>query len=123
ALPISAYPDGRIEVMLEDARATVVLTEPHLAQRLGGTTAQILNFDAQLRATLEAQPSDPPISGATAEHLAYVLFTSGSTGRPKGVMIEHRSVAALIGWAQSVYSPAELAGVLFATSICFDLSI
>lgn len=118
-----AYPDERIEVMLEDARATVVLTEPHLAQRLGGTTAQILNFDAQLRATLEAQPSDPPISGATAEHLAYVLFTSGSTGRPKGVMIEHRSVAALIGWAQSVYSPAELAGVLFATSICFDLSI
>ncbi len=52
-----------------------------------------------------------------------MLFTSGSTGRPKGVAIEHRSVAALIGWAEQVFTPEELAGVLFSTSICFDLSI
>jgi acyl-coenzyme A synthetase/AMP-(fatty) acid ligase/acyl carrier protein len=57
------------------------------------------------------------------ENLAYVLYTSGSTGRPKGVALEHQSAATFVQWAQTVFSPAELAGVLFATSVCFDLSI
>jgi acyl-coenzyme A synthetase/AMP-(fatty) acid ligase/acyl carrier protein len=38
-------------------------------------------------------------------------------------MIEHRSAAALVDWAQQTFTPAELAGVLGATSICFDLSV
>ena len=52
-----------------------------------------------------------------------MLFTSGSTGRPKGVAIEHHSAATFIQWAQTVFTPAELAGALFSTSVCFDLSI
>ena len=57
-------------------------------------------------------------------NLAYLIYTSGSTGRPKGVAIEHRSAVALraLGAAGSS-PPAELAGVLAATSICFDLSV
>src|SRR5207245_336403 len=35
----------------------------------------------------------------------------------------HRSAVALIGWAKDVYSEEELAGVLFSTSLSFDLSI
>ncbi len=42
---------------------------------------------------------------------------------PKGVAITHRSAAALVYWARAAYSPAELAGVLFATSVSFDLSV
>ncbi len=52
-----------------------------------------------------------------------MLFTSGSTGRPKGVALEHRSAATFLHWAQEVFTPEELAGVLFSTSICFDLSV
>ena len=37
--------------------------------------------------------------------------------------IEHRSPVALVQWANEVFSPTQLAGVLAATSICFDLSI
>src|SRR6185369_2623347 len=48
---------------------------------------------------------------------------SGSTGRPKGVGIEHRSATALIHWARGVFPPEDLAGVLAATSIAFDLSV
>src|SRR4029077_348957 len=58
-----------------------------------------------------------------AGNLAYVLFTSGSTGRPKGVAIEHRAAAAFVQWAKQVFSKDQLAGVLFSTSVCFDLSI
>ncbi|HZP17424.1 MAG TPA: amino acid adenylation domain-containing protein, partial [Terriglobales bacterium] len=57
------------------------------------------------------------------ENLAYVLFTSGSTGRPKGVALQHRSATTFVHWAKTVYTPEELAGVLFSTSVCFDLSV
>ncbi|MDP9122751.1 MAG: AMP-binding protein, partial [Acidobacteriota bacterium] len=60
---------------------------------------------------------------AAPANLAYCIYTSGSTGRPKGVAIEHRSAVALIEWALQVFAPAELAGVLASTSICFDMSI
>src|SRR5439155_18918552 len=56
-------------------------------------------------------------------NLAYVLFTSGSTARPKGAALEHRSAAPFTPWAQSVFTPEEVAGTLFSTSICFDLSV
>src|SRR5262249_60922207 len=61
--------------------------------------------------------------GPLPGNLAYVIYTSGSTGRPKGVAIEHATAVVFIEWARSVFSAEELAGVLAATSICFDLSI
>ena len=56
-------------------------------------------------------------------NLAYLIYTSGSTGRPKGVAIEHRSAVAMLAWAWSVYSDAELGGMLASTSVCFDMSV
>jgi amino acid adenylation domain-containing protein len=41
----------------------------------------------------------------------------------KGVAIEHRAAVALVAWGREVFSAAELAGVLFSTSISFDLSV
>ena len=63
------------------------------------------------------------VAAPAPNHLAYILYTSGSTGRPKGVAVEHRSVTAFLHWAREVYSPEELAGVLFVTSPCFDVSV
>jgi amino acid adenylation domain-containing protein len=54
---------------------------------------------------------------------AYAIYTSGSTGVPKGVLIRHGSAVARITWALSSYSRDVLAGVLAATSLCFDLSV
>jgi non-ribosomal peptide synthetase component F/methionyl-tRNA formyltransferase len=123
-IPIDpAYPSERIAIMLEDSRAALLLTEERLAGRLVGPDARVVCLDDELRAALAREPETPPQSAVTSRSLAYVLFTSGSTGRPKGVAIEHRSVAALIAWAREVFAPEDLAGVLFSTSICFDLSI
>ena len=69
------------------------------------------------------QPDTDVPCAATAESLAYVIYTSGSTGTPKGVAIEHRSSWTFLHWAAEVFSRDELAGTLFATSICFDLSV
>jgi microcystin synthetase protein McyA len=55
--------------------------------------------------------------------LAYVIYTSGSTGTPKGVAVTHANATAMLRWARSLLDPGDLARVLAATSICFDLSI
>ena len=69
-----------------------------------------------------AEPRPAP-SGASDHNLAYLIYTSGSTGRPKGVAIEHRSASALLAWARSAFTAAELTAVFAATSINFDLSV
>jgi non-ribosomal peptide synthetase component F len=44
-----------------------------------------------------AQESEEnPVSGATADNLAYIMYTSGSTGKPKGVCVPHRGVVRLV---------------------------
>ena len=62
-------------------------------------------------------------SGVDTDNLAYVIYTSGSTGLPKGVAITHHSASTLIHWSASIFTPSQLSGVLFSTSICFDLSV
>ncbi len=116
------YPRERIQFMLEDTSAAVVLaehdTEDLLSGQPGATVVLLDGFDWQ---TKSPTPRTEP--GVTPQNLAYVIYTSGSTGVPKGVAIEHRSAAVLVHWALGVFAPDELAGVLFSTSICFDLSV
>jgi amino acid adenylation domain-containing protein len=117
-----AYPKSRQAAILQDSRARLVLTQRAL-------TADLPEYGGELICLEErwsdiAAESDRDLERLAQPHnLAYVLFTSGSTGRPKGVALEHRSAVTFIQWAGSVYTPAELAGVLFSTSLCFDLSI
>jgi amino acid adenylation domain-containing protein len=121
-LPLDpAYPRERLELMLEDSGALLVLTEERLADRLGARTPIVcVDRDA---ATLDRQPDHRPAPAAVPGNLAYVIYTSGSTGRPKGVAIAHRSAAVLVEWARGAFVPGELAAVLASTSICFDLSV
>src|SRR5207245_6640349 len=67
--------------------------------------------------------AENPGASVKPDDLAYILFTSGSTGRAKVVAIEHRSASTFVQWAQTVFKPEEVAGTLFSTSMCFDLSI
>ncbi|HSF38965.1 MAG TPA: non-ribosomal peptide synthase/polyketide synthase [Thermoanaerobaculia bacterium] len=113
------YPAERLAFMLEDSGAAVVLSESSVAGKLPESRAQVVRLD-------DGWPwAVGPMAGPPAEpgHLAYVIYTSGSTGRPKGVAIEHRSAAALLAWAQELFSDVEVSAVFASTSICFDLSI
>ncbi|MES1244348.1 MAG: non-ribosomal peptide synthase/polyketide synthase [Acidobacteriota bacterium] len=120
-----AYPQDRLELMLEDAQAGLLLTESILADRLRFFSGPTL----LLEEVREGAPSPPERGrgtgrgGTGSNHLAYVIYTSGSTGRPKPVGIEHRSAVTLVQWSLSTFPPEDLQGVLAATSVCFDLSI
>jgi amino acid adenylation domain-containing protein len=127
-LPLDpSYPSERLAFMLEDSRPRLILTQHSLRHRLPATEAlPVICLDSQEWREQEAprfnstSTSLPTVNGA---NLAYLIYTSGSTGRPKGVAIEHRSAATLLLWAQQHFTPAQLAGVLASTSICFDLSV
>jgi amino acid adenylation domain-containing protein len=117
-----AYPKQRLDYMLEDSRAKVLLSQRHLAEQFDGFAGKVICLDTDWT-SIEAASEKNPASEAVADNLAYIIYTSGSTGRPKGVAITHRSAVTLAEWAKEEFSEEEMSGVLAATSICFDLSV
>jgi amino acid adenylation domain-containing protein len=113
-------PHERIAVMLADARPHVVLCDAR-------TLASHARHHADVRwenvATTKYESATPLPDATRARDLAVLIYTSGSTGKPKGVALEHRNAVNFVTWARTAFSAGELAGVLAATSICFDLSI
>ncbi|HZF11989.1 MAG TPA: amino acid adenylation domain-containing protein, partial [Thermoanaerobaculia bacterium] len=119
------YPTPRLALLLEDSGATVLLTQESLLPVLPAHAARVVQLDANRPWSDAATPPEDAAEGRSAlpRNLAYLIYTSGSTGRPKSVAIAHESAVALVRWALSVFAAEELAGVLFSTSVCFDLSI
>ena len=108
--------------MLEDARASLVLAQPHLTPRLPAQAGDVLLLDASWAAYAAEAGEDLEVAG-TPQNLAYVIFTSGSTGRPKGVMIEHRSLVNYICWASETYCRCERLTWPLFSSFAFDLTV
>ncbi|MBB4634030.1 non-ribosomal peptide synthetase [Longimicrobium terrae] len=118
-----AYPADRLEFILRDARAAVLLT--HEASRAllpVPDGLRVLSVDLAAD-DIARERADNPQSGVAARNLGYLIYTSGSTGVPKGVAIEHESAVVLLAWASALHTAEELGGMLASTSICFDLSI
>lgn len=114
------YPSDRLQFMLEDAKAPVLITQKRWQHLLNESNTQTLSLDEGWDQGL---PRSTCIQSQLDHQTAYVLFTSGSTGRPKGVQIEHRSVVAMLSWATQTFSKQQRKAILGATSICFDLSV
>jgi amino acid adenylation domain-containing protein len=89
------YPKARLQFMLEDAQAPVILTQQNLMSRLPEVPAHVVCLDTDWE-IIARQNEDPPINVAEPDNLAYVIYTSGSTGRPKGTAIPHRAVNRLV---------------------------
>nr|WP_277991511.1 non-ribosomal peptide synthetase [Corallococcus macrosporus] len=120
-----AYPRQRLDGMLADCGAAWLVSQPSLLDTLGldaTRTPPVLHLDAA-GDELKALATTSPGLAQDPDSLAYVIYTSGSTGTPKGVALSHASAAAFLDWACRAFSPAQLAGTLAATSVCFDLSI
>src|SRR5712692_5548145 len=90
-----AYPRARLQFMIEDANAPVLLTEKKLLHTLPETTSRIICID-ELGQQIAQESTENPDLATSAENLAYVIYTSGSTGTPKGVAVAHRNVVRLV---------------------------
>ena len=97
------YPAERLELMIGDAEAALVVSESNLAGRLSVEPERLLLLD-EAKAELERCSGENPGPRAGAENLAYMIYTSGSTGRPKAVKAATSATATRS--ASSAYSMA-----------------
>lgn len=141
-LPIDPeYPAERIQYVLSDSEARLLLTQRSLATKVEFAGEMIFLDNAELYETAHDSKAnlaeaDSNLKNQTgmsnyanltninqSSDLAYLIYTSGSTGRPKGTMLEHRSVHNFIVGMQQVidFKPGKVIGSL--TTASFDIFV
>jgi len=127
-LPIDTnYPQERIDFMLKDSSAKVLLSE---VSEVSGWNGEILHTLAAPQPPLSKgdffspeSKESPPWKGVPKEQggaLAYVIYTSGSTGRPKGVLVAHRGIVNLVYFHQRIFGEDSFSRMSQVASPSFD---
>jgi amino acid adenylation domain-containing protein len=117
-------PKRRLESILREAGATVLVTQESLRSVLPEGLCPVISLDEEAQ-EIVAEMAGSPEGLAEPGSLAYVLYTSGSTGQPKGVMVEHHSVVHLLAALQAHVSPEAVAPrrVSLNAPLVFDASV
>jgi amino acid adenylation domain-containing protein len=115
------YPQARIDFILADCGADLILTSPELVPRLpealrdGARLLFVGQEHSNERPSFEPTPPGP-------DDTAYVIYTSGSTGQPRGVPITHRAALHSLA-ARLAYYPERIERFLLLSSFAFDSSL
>ncbi|WP_261991503.1 non-ribosomal peptide synthetase [Streptomyces sp. OR43] len=120
------YPAERLEFMLADSGATVLVGHRSVGSELAATAGLdtvVWLDDPDTRTALAALPAAPPSVPVLADQLAYVIYTSGSTGRPKGVHLSHRGLVNLVAAQQAALGTGRDDTVLGFAPFSFDASV
>lgn len=116
------YPDERLEYMLDDSEATILITDTSLVGRLKSASIPVILLDTahEILAQYDTENLTLPRSPRS---MVYMIYTSGSTGVPKGVMIEDVGLVnlALSMRETSDWRPGDR--VLQFSALNFDISV
>ncbi|MCU0287690.1 MAG: amino acid adenylation domain-containing protein, partial [Acidobacteria bacterium] len=133
-LPIDVdYPKDRIEFILQNSEAAIIITEneyveslqhmrptlPHLENIICLNKSQKVVLEPHIDSVNVKPATDPDHPG----NLVYLIYTSGTTGKPKGVMIHQ------LGMINHLYAKIndlaiEKDDIIAQTaSCCFDISV
>ncbi|MGZ4432224.1 MAG: amino acid adenylation domain-containing protein, partial [Trebonia sp.] len=124
-LPLDpAYPARRLEFMLADSGAGLLVSRHELADQLPDSLpAEVVWLDdTRTQAEQAAMPATPPANPGTAQ-LAYVIYTSGSTGLPKGVAVSHAGLGSLVAAQVDRFAVTAGCKVMQFASPGFDASV
>ncbi len=120
-LPIDpAQPAERVDYIVKDSGAGVLVTTAPLLRRFQGLSAPggvVL---------LEEIPDDeggPLTVEVGPESLAYVIYTSGSTGAPKGAELCHGGLSSVVAWNRAYYGLGPGQRISMVASPGFDASL
>ncbi len=113
------YPQDRIEYMLSNSNAKLLLTFKKLENKV--------TFDNKLFVELDNElynfNKDNLININEPDDLAYIIYTSGSTGKPKGVMLKHSNINNFIQGMCSVVDFNSRKTIVSVTTISFDIFV
>lgn len=91
-IPIAPeYPDSRINYMLENSNASILLTEKSLLNKT--------SFDKEIifitlnNSEIYDNNKENLSNISKPDDLSYIIYTSGSTGEPKGVMLTQKNLS------------------------------
>ncbi|MFD3507520.1 amino acid adenylation domain-containing protein [Nocardia sp. NPDC058666] len=113
-LPIDpAYPDDRIEYLVEDAKPRLLLGPVEFA------SAEEAAASKSATAPTDAERLRPLLPS----NLAYVIYTSGSTGKPKGVPVPHNAIAEHIVCFNADWDMTPADRMMQSASVSFDASL
>jgi amino acid adenylation domain-containing protein/non-ribosomal peptide synthase protein (TIGR01720 family) len=109
-LPVDpSYPVERVEFMLADSGAGLVIRDLGVFDVAGCSSADVVDEER--------------VGVLGVDDAAYVIYTSGSTGRPKGVVVTHAGVANLAAAQVSRLGAGPGDRVLQFASPSFDASV
>jgi amino acid adenylation domain-containing protein len=116
------YPSERLAFMLDDAGASLLITDAPVRLQVPEHAARIIALDTEAE-QLAQQSTENPASEVRPEQLAYIIYTSGSTGKPKGVQVEQRQLLHTMQSAQEVLRLTEADCLPAIASFSFDISL
>ncbi|WDV47158.1 amino acid adenylation domain-containing protein [Clostridiaceae bacterium M8S5] len=120
-LPIdTSFPNSRIEFMLEDSNAELLVTAKSVDVNNLKKLIETLYIKEANNQEIDCSNLNEQIRQS---NLAYIIYTSGTTGRPKGVMIEHKNVVRLLFNDRNLYDFNDKDVWTMFHSYCFDFSV
>ncbi|MCF0174974.1 MAG: non-ribosomal peptide synthetase, partial [Bacteroidales bacterium] len=87
------YPQDRLQFMLQDAGAKMLIGDDELVGLLADFKGEVL-----LTKDIPTLPEAACKVDIAPEDALCILYTSGSTGTPKGAIIEHKNIRAFVAW-------------------------
>ncbi|MEI3433981.1 MAG: AMP-binding protein [Clostridia bacterium] len=113
------YPQDRIEYMLNNSNAKLLLTFKRLENKVTFDNKLFVELDNELYNSNK----DNLININKPDDLAYIIYTSGSTGKPKGVMLKHSNINNFIQGMCNVVDFNSEKTIVSVTTISFDIFV
>lgn len=115
-----SYPKERLEFMIHDSQAPVLITEEQLAETFQWYSGQTVVMDPECASIAKFSDSNPALI-TEGSNCLYIMYTSGSTGQPKGCEVLHRGIHRLLkntDWIEFLPSDrvAQISNVSFDAS-------
>ena len=118
-IPIASdYPKDRIEYMLEDSEATIILTSQN---RRNLADKKLINVKDE---RIYENHKENLENISKPEDLSYLIYTSGSTGTPKGVMLKQKNLSNFYNSMKNIIEylkDGKNHKILSITTVSFDI--
>ena len=118
-IPIAPdYPKDRIEYMLEDSEATIILTSQN---RRNLADKKLINVKDE---KIYENHKENLENISKPEDLSYLIYTSGSTGTPKGVMLKQKNLSNFYNSMKNIIEylkDGKNHKILSITTVSFDI--